>query len=162
MDIRDNKTGSMLTELKNACSKTGYGVVYLPYKFNDGVEIDSLFQMLSDSSAIHNAIGDSPGILPADMSELEEAIGDSDGLQFNPLSEGWRVVITKPRARTDTIYPPVPTMSQASAALAGTDPMGLPDAYISGFKAALTAFRKINTPTGHVTEGEAEQVGSDD
>ena len=162
MDIRDNKTGSMLTELKNACSKTGYGVVYLPYIFNDGVEIDSLFQMLSDSIAIHNAIGESPGVLPADMSEFEAAIGDSDGLQFNPLSEGWRVVITRPRARTDTIYPPVPTMSQASAALAGTDPMGLPDAYISGFKAALIAFRKINTPAGHVTEGEAEQVGGDD
>ena len=86
MDVRDNKTGSVLTELKNACSKTGYGVVYLPYIFNDGTEIDSLFRMISDSSAIHNAIGDSPGILPADMSELE-AIGDSDGLQFNPLSK---------------------------------------------------------------------------
>jgi len=162
MDVRDNKTESVLTELKNACSKTGYGVMYLPYIFDDGVEIDSLFRMMSDANAIHNAIGVLPAVLPADMSELEAAIGDSDGLQSNPLSDGWRVVITRSRARTDTIYPPVPTMSQASAALAGTDPMGLPDAYISGFKAALTAFRKINTPTGHVTEGEAEQVGSDD
>lgn len=179
MTSNRGSSGSILTDLHHACVKRGFGIIYIPYEFKEGAEIDSFLQLAADANVISRVIGETPGILPADLSELESAMDGHDGSPINLMEDGWHVRIARSRPSSGLNYPPAPTHAQVRGAgvLASVDMVKcqsvvvtgldikrseyrvvdekkfpdvgvltvlIADAYIAGYKAALTDVKRLN------------------